>query len=224
MNNSKKINLITIQDKIPNVAFELFRIWTKEMNINKDLLIKNEQKLVIDLQETIIKAIIDLNNSEDLNNKPIGWDVGFVIGFINGNLRTHWHNEYIVKNKEEYKTFIGLRAIKNYLQFDELTKIKINTLYESLMHTDSNICNIDLNVNKVELNVKKLTIDKKSEKGKIQTILNNLIIKQIKIIAEFKNEFSLPIQDFFTIAEIKKLIADNKKLTICLLLIVKQPI
>jgi len=57
-------------------------------------------------------------------------------------LGNHWYQEYIAKTSEAYKTFIGLRAIENYLRFDELAKIRINKLYEHLCYKDSNISSL----------------------------------------------------------------------------------
>lgn len=161
------------------------------------------------MKECIINAIHALKE-KDLDDKPVGWDIGFIIGFVNGNLSQQWHHEYIVKNEEDYKTFAGLKAVQAYLQIDELAEIKINRLYEELMHSKTNLEHIDLELNQSDLDVNNMKIELKPEKGKISTILNNLIMKQIKATVESRVEISLPIGDFFTNSELKSLIDDNR--------------
>ena len=214
MNKTLKIDWTSIDDKIQKVSFDLFRFWTNASGINNTLLIKTEQNLVADLKEAIVNAIHSLNNNEDLDKKPNGWDIGFIIGFVDGNLGKHWYHEYIAKNSEEYKTFKGLRAIEAYLKTNEIAEIKINKLYEDLLDEDSNILNSNLKIKETDLDEKRVEIVQNAKSGKILTILNNLIMEQIKVVAELENKVQLPIGDYFTISELKKLIADNKNKTI----------
>jgi len=50
------------------------------------------------------------------------------------------------------------------------------------------------------------------EKGELLTLINNLIMKQIKLISEQKSDISLPIENYFASSEIQQLIDDNKML------------
>jgi len=202
------LDLSAVKKKIPKVAFELFRFWTKEAGIAQTLTIKTEQQLVQDLEDTLKNGINALRE-KDLDQKPLGWDIGFIIGFLDGNLGEHWHHEYVAQNSEVYKSFLGLRAIENYLRFDELIKIRIDTLYEHLSKEDSNIDNLQLTVTKTDLSIDGLTLQPTSEEGKVMAILHNLIGQQIKLVAAMKNTVELPIEKYFLTAEIERLIADN---------------
>lgn len=213
MYKSLKVDWTSIDDKIQKVSFDLFRFWTNESGINDTLLIKTEQTLVADLKKAIVNAIHSLNNNKDLDKKPIGWDIGFIIGFVDGNLGKHWYHEYIVKNSEEYKTFKGLRAIETYLKTNEIAEIKINKIYEDLLDEDSNILNSNLKIRETDLDEKRLEIVQNAKRGMILTILNNLIMERIKVVAELENKVLLPIGDYFTTSELKRLIEDNKKKT-----------
>ena len=213
MDKIQKIDLTSIDDKIQKATFELFRFWTKASGINDALIIKTEQRLIEDLKEVIGKAIKSLNSRDDLHEKPNGWDIGFIIGFVDGNLGKHWYHEYIAKNSKEYKTYKGLRAIEAYLKTNEIAEIKINKIYENLLEEDSNILNSNPKIKETYLDEKGIEIVENTESGRVLTILNNLIMEQIKVVAELENKIELPIGDYFTIYELKKLLEDNKKKT-----------
>lgn len=206
------LDFSSIENKIPSISFDLFRYWSKEIGIHEKIIIKTEQILIQDFKEVLSNAITALNKKDDLESKSPGWDVGFIIGFIDGNLGKNWHHEYIVKNSEAYKTFIALRAIENCLTFDEVCKVRIDEIYKTLINSDSNIQNLKIEINKTDFDLDKLDIIKMNEEGKVMAILNNQIIKLIKQIASEENTASLPIRDFLTLKEIEQLIADNKRI------------
>lgn len=74
----------------------------------------------------------------------LGYDIGFMLGFIKSNLNGHLVNEYIRKQSQAYKEFTALKAIKNYLEFDELATIRLEKIYEELMKKEANLNNLDL--------------------------------------------------------------------------------
>ncbi len=205
----QKIDLSSIENKIPEVAFELFRYWTKAYGIDKKIEIKSEQVLVSDLKETIKSALESLNKKEDLSEKPKNWDVGYIIGFINGNLGKHWRHEYITKNSKDYKLFLGLKAINLYLKNDDLTTIKINKFYDILLNEDSNLNNLESEIQYTDLDFDKFEITEKNKSGRVLTVLNNLIMEYVKNLSELDNKVSLPVDDNFSKSEIKQLILDN---------------
>lgn len=210
MNNSKKVNLSSLNEKLPKAAFGLFRYWINKAELSDKISIKNERSLVQDLKDTLSKALNSLFKKEDLKDKPPGWDIGFIIGFVNGNLGESWHHQYIAKNSEDYKVFAGLKAIEGYLQFDELARLRINELYRHFLEEDSNVNNIEIEITKNYFEERKFKIYKTSETGKILTIVNNLILRKILEISNTTTEVDLPIRDYFSSQDIKKLIEDNK--------------
>ncbi len=206
------LNLSSIQNKIPSVSFGLFRYWSKEIGIHEKTIIKTEQLLIQDFKESLTNAIIALNKEDDLESKAPGWDVGFIIGFIKGNLGKHWYHEYVVKNSDDYKTFIALRAIENYLEFDEVCKVRIDEIYKTLINSGSNIQNLKVEINKLDFDIDKLQIKESPEEGKVMAALSSQIIKIIKHIANKENSVSLPIGEFLSKNEIEQLIEDNKRI------------
>ena len=203
------IDLTSIDQKIPKASFDLFRHWTKVVGISEKIVIKSEQSLVADLRNAIEAAIKALKHQSNLSRKPWGWDIGFIIGFIDSNLGNHWFFEYVTKNSEKYKAFAALRAIETYFRFNDIAKIRTDSLYRRFLEEDSNIENIKIEVTKQDLEVKNLEVYSTSEEGMTMTILNNLIIRQVKTVTKMKNNVKLPIQDYFSIEEIEKLIDDN---------------
>jgi len=209
MSKIKDVDLSSIENKFQKVAFDLFRFWTKEMDINESLIIKTEQLLVSDLKDSISKAVVSLYKRKDLHEKPLGWDIGYIIGFIKGNLGSYWYHEYVIKNGPEFKEYSGLSAVYNYLRFEKLAELNIDKIYEFLLNQDSNISNMILEVNEIEISKKNLNVTQNARSGKILTILNNMMVKQLKVLAEMENRVKLTINTYFTTAEIEKLIADN---------------
>ena len=133
MENRESFDLNAVSNKIQMAAFELFRYWTQEFGISDKLIIRDESVLVEDLKEAFCNAVIALYNVEDLKYKIWGWDIGYILGCVEGYLGYHWHHEYIVKNSDAYKTLCGLRAVEGYLKFDKLAKIKVNKLYSHIL-------------------------------------------------------------------------------------------
>lgn len=211
MQNKKEINLSAVEEKIPLAAFGLFRYWLQQIDFANELVIKSEQLLIEDLRKAIQKALLSLKE-EDLTFKIWGWEVGFIIGFVKGNLHSHWYQEYVIKRSNTYKQFLGLRAIENYLEFDEVTKLKVNNLYDHLLNKELNILKPKIEVTKQSLEVSTRIIHDTEDKGKILPIINNLILEKI---LEVSNQIShvdidLPINDYFSDREILQLIFQNQ--------------
>ncbi|MEA3444794.1 MAG: hypothetical protein U9R19_08740, partial [Bacteroidota bacterium] len=88
------------------IAFDLFRKWTKNATLdypNNDFTIIDETILVNDLKDTLnssLRCLVEEEKNE--KRKILGYDFGFIIGFIQGNLNKHWFNEYIIKRTDLY--------------------------------------------------------------------------------------------------------------------------
>ena len=214
MTNTNEVNISSIAEKLPSAAFGLFRFWTDKVGLSEKTTIKNEQILIHDLKNSIEQAVKSLLLKENLDGKPMGWDIGFVLGFTGSNLERGWHHDYITRNSETYKTFAGLKAIETFLKFDDLAKIRINEMYRYFMENDSNIAGIELDTDKNDFIPEKLKISKTSETGKITAIVNNLIIQQIIKVSNIESNVQLPVQDYLSTEYIEKLIADNSHIGI----------
>ncbi len=205
-----------LKEKIIKNAFQMFRDWTenaKEDYPQYDFVIIDEQKLVIDLEETIKSAIKSLKKDER-EHKEEGYKIGFVCGFIQSNLNQKWVHEYIAKQTNDYKNFMMLKTIQEYFEFKEIEFIRLNKLYKIMVEKDSNLENIHgkpekLDIQK-ELDIKSEdfdVIDLKNQKNDIEILLQNMIIKQIKTIFDEENDnYMFDTDNYFSRTEIKELI------------------
>jgi hypothetical protein len=203
------IRLSAIEDKLSKAAFELFRLWTKEMGISTTVIIKNESHLVNDLNNAIRNGIHTLFTKKDRTTKSKNWQKGFLIGFISGNLGRKWYHEYIIKNSDGYKTLIGLKSLQAYLQFDELTSIKINQLYVNYLEHDVQFEIESPKITQLDFDSQSLKPVASEEKGQIEAILNNLIIQQIMAYTKKESGVDLKIEAVFSDEDIERLIDEN---------------
>ena len=210
MSRLPSVNLAPIETKLAPSAFNLFRCWTARVNSSDNIVIKDEQVLVDDLRDTFHDAVRSLAE-KDMTDKPVGWDVGFVLGFVGGSLGVKWHHDYVVRNSDEYKAFAALKAIESYLTFDELTRVRIDKLYDHVANENSNLDHINLNIMEKDISLETLEEVTTSSQGRVMTTLKNMIVRQISIVAKMKNTHDLPIRDFFAYHEIKHLIDINER-------------
>ena len=72
------------------IAFDLFKIWTKEAIVdypNNDFTLIDETNLVNDLKDSLSSAVRCLVKEEKAEQRRVlGYDYGFIVGFIQGNL------------------------------------------------------------------------------------------------------------------------------------------
>jgi len=206
----KEVDLKAVEGKIAEAAFDLFRYWTKQLDIHQQLVIKTEERLVEDLRETLIDAILSLN--EEKAGRGASWDLGFVFGFIMGALGERWHQEYWVKNQDSYRIFVGLRALEHYVDTNKLAGIKIEEIYKDMMVDGSNIQDprIDISLPDSE-EVEKLGEESLSA-ANLKFLLNHFILEQIQVLNEYRNTVKLPVKEVFSRSEIRQLINDNKDL------------
>ncbi len=211
------MDLFLLENKIPKAAFDLFRFWTSKLGDDqKQIIINNEQVLISDLRQAFKEALKVLLAKENRHKKAEGWQIGFVLGFVGANLSRGWYQDYIVRNSRGYKIFTGIQAIESYLKFDKVAKSRIDRIYEHLLMEDINLENVDPHIQKNDIEIDKKTakIEFKTggDHGKIDAILNDLKVKQIKKVVKIKNKNlpKLPIQDHFTTWEIDELIRINE--------------
>lgn len=122
-------------------VFDLFRYWTSEAKIiypNHNFDIQDESDLITEFENTVKSACKALNKEKNKEKRLIiGFDSGFVDGFIRSSLDTHWYFEFIYKKSDAYKEFLAIKAVKLYLEVNTKALNGIQKLYEHLLTTDS---------------------------------------------------------------------------------------
>jgi len=201
------------KEKIEKIAFDMFREWTqnaKKELPHLDFTIIDETKLVEDLRETISKANSAIHNYEKAERrKQLGFDKGYICGFICGNLNTNWYNEYVIKQSNQYKEFIVFKSLKIYLELFELERIKINNIYTHLFFEDLNIYQ-DTSVKHTNLQHDSLKEIDTMPKDQILVVLNNQIHNYINDYMKLnKPDFLDSVEKYFTDDEINAIIANN---------------
>jgi hypothetical protein len=140
---------ITRKD-IASKAFEMFREWTTGARFyfpTLDFTIIDESVLVQDLVKSIQsarKALLD--EKHDAKRVKLGYDVGFMLGFIGGQLDAHWTHEYITKQSREYKEFTALSAVRQYFFVNEIAAIHTIELYKHLLTRNANLDNLSTQI------------------------------------------------------------------------------
>mgnify|MGYP003564998878 CR=1 FL=1 len=212
------MNLTVIREKIDNIAYSLFKEFLNKAEKHYpdlDFTIKDEKIIVNDLEETIISALKSLyEEKHDIKRLIPLWEVGFILGFIQGNLNSHWFNEYIRKRSEDFKSIVALNAIKRFLDYDEIKLIEIAYLYKELYKSDINLLNSDTSIPNFEIDIKNFnysnTNDYLDEIDTIKTCVEKIRIKKIFEYAKTDSPMYLPNLDkYFTTEQIQKIIKAN---------------
>ena len=211
-----KIDLKVIESKLPKIAFDLFRDWTQRAKVDYpayDFTIKDERHLVKDLKLSVSSAIRNLywNNTFKSGDYPIGWDIGFVLGFIQGKLNVSWTHEYIVKQSNDYKSLTALKAIQLYLKGNEVAMMQIDDFYHELLESDLNLMepNFDIIKRSLDFN-EQFKFKKSNKKGRTLTMLNNLLLTNtIRITNEEHRLYLEDLDHHISTEEIRALIDQN---------------
>ncbi|MFH1005643.1 MAG: hypothetical protein V1781_09180 [Bacteroidota bacterium] len=204
-----------IKLKIKNISFQMFRDWTKNA-IKKypdyDFTIIDESILLNDLIQTIKSAVKSLKEEEVLNRKKQDYDVGFIRGFIHGNLNLHWYHEYIRKRSQDYKDLMILKAIQLYFDMEEISTIKIENLYKKIYQSEMNLENIFVKVDKKKfahfgIDYLPPELDESRHENLIACFIENQIKEKIaSILKNVDESFLLKIENYFNDDDIKQII------------------
>ena len=191
-------------------AFNMFRDWVKNASEKYPGYVFNvldESLLVSDLTNTIKTAINCLKKSENINRSIEGYEIGYMLGFIQSNLNVNWGLEYILKQSEIFKNFMALKAISSYLESEPLALIQINEIYKHLVLEDSNIFGPNINIEKQLFGAYKTNLLFKNETANTQIALGNVIKSHLtQFLAEKTGDFLPETENYFTTAEIEKLL------------------
>ena len=209
MSTAHNFDLAPMANYLPSAAFGLFRYWTAAVNLPAEIAVRSEEVLVENLRDVLHGALRALNRKSTTTQKPPGWEVGFVIGYVDGSLAQLWQHEYISKRAEPYKAVLALRAVELFFKTNELANIQVERLYVELLEADSNIMSPDYEVTQLQLNPKTRQVFPTDTKGRVATLLNNLLLQQIKSSIEPATEVQLPVRDHLPEKVIRALIDLN---------------
>ena len=212
------MNLSSIEDKIPAVAFALFRKWTKnaqESFPDYDFTISNEQVLVNELKTAIAGALKELfKPKNDSKRFHPGWECCFISGFIEGMLGRRWFTEYISKRSKDYKLIMALNAMELFLENDESAKLHTNQIYKELITNNTNLRHTSPEIPDLKGELKSPSgsdwSDALEETDYITRSLESLrIAKIMKFISHKQPDIMPGLRNRFSVEEITRLIADN---------------
>jgi len=137
------ITKLTIASK----AFEMFRDWSsivKHYHPEISFCIIDETVLVNDLIDVITSAKKTLNSGKYIEDRKIvGFDIGFMLGYIGSQLNVIWETNYLYKNLPQYKELMMLKAIQLYFLTDTVNPNNIDKIYRELINEDINIDDFD---------------------------------------------------------------------------------
>jgi len=212
------INTSSIENNLQSTSFNLFRKWienAKKLYTSYDLIISDERVLANDLKETIEGSVISLFKKENEDNRlKSGWSIGFIYGFIEGNLNFHWFHEYISKQSEDYKQIVALQAVQNYLESEELAKIQIHDIYKGLLLEDVNLRKMEVNAKKYDVDIEERKYDISEEYSEnieaVGVYLDNQINAMVINFAKREvPDFMPEIDSYFEDKRIEELIRMN---------------
>lgn len=143
-----------IKNVLQEIAFEMFRDFTKSVNEKHPEIktsIINETKIVNDLISTIKAAKKKLKEKYQDKLEIERFQVGFMLGFIRSNLNTKWVYEYVIKQSNEYKEFLVIKALQIFFKDNILDRIKVDEIYKNLLASDNNLLGVDAGIIKIKI-------------------------------------------------------------------------
>ncbi len=197
-----------------NKAFPLFTDWITNAKLSYPQLnyqISDATIFKNDLQNAMFKAVNGLNKAEKIEcRKSIGYDYGFICGFIQGNLNAAWYSEYIYKQTNQYKLFTVINTIDSFFKFDDLLRIRLSNLYTEHYKTQLNLENIDAKID-IDLPKNLDFLDIENSGNPILVALENIKIEMIKkMFCDKTPDFLTTVSTYFTHEDIAAIIKQNE--------------
>lgn len=203
--------------KIKGIAESLFTNWTAAAKLRyPDTLFQASNEILVDdLMDAFAKGLEFVWRNENQAKHGIPeWAVGCLLGTVSSTLNTHWSQEYIYKQTNEYKELCFLKTITQYLKIDATAIKKTESLYNHMIHKEINTAEESGKNEKIICinQFKKNKKTKNSFKSNIISYLESIYFeKHFVIFGEIlKNKFTFPLADFFNTDEIMQLIASVK--------------
>lgn len=211
-----------MENKIEHIAYELFRQWTKKAALDYpdlDFTIIDEGVLLKNFKESLHQALNSLIKTEKAEKRLMsGYDYGFVVGFIQGNLNTLWFFEYITKRSNVFKSLLINKALWMYLQNETVAAIKIQAIYEKMYEESVNLESLDYDLPKAKItdyNIDKLQAAEFGgyEDNLVMVFLKNKISEQVLSLLKIKAKNYLPdLENYLSITLVEKWIYDKEEL------------
>ncbi len=126
------------QDELHKKAKLIFEEWAKAAQNDfpdYSFELKDEEQVVIDLQETIIDAV---KSAKKESTKENSYRVGLVWGYLQGALNKKWYSEYILKRSEQFKTTMALTALRDLLLENDYFRSEVEAKYRELLEENTN--------------------------------------------------------------------------------------
>lgn len=211
-----------MENKIERIVYELFRQWTKKAALDYpdlDFTIIDEGVLLKNFKESLHQALNSLIKTEKAEKRLMsGYDYGFVVGFIQGNLNTLWFFEYITKRSNVFKSLLINKALWMYLQNETVAAIKIQAIYEKMYEESVNLESLDYDLPKAKItdyNIDKLQAAEFGgyEDNLVMVFLKNKISEQVLSLLKIKAKNYLPdLENYLSITLVEKWIYDKEVL------------
>ncbi|MBA2711226.1 MAG: hypothetical protein H0U57_11620 [Tatlockia sp.] len=150
------------------------------------------------------------NENQSKRNIP-EWSVETILKIVPSTLNTHWSQEYIFKQTQEFKELGFLKVITQYLKIDTLAHKKIEALYKHLINKEMNRIEVNCVRNEKIIDLKQF----KQNKTNKNNFRNNMVdyLESIYFEKHFilfgeilKNKYRLVLTDFFDNEEINRLV------------------
>lgn len=125
MNYKKKIRQSILVFKIKSIAEKVFSTWLENASVIYDLSPTYIERIKDDETESIFlerlnSAINSLVKEKSDDKKSIkGWSFGFLCGHIQGGIDVEWVNKYVIEPSKDYENLMKLKAIKEFINFDD---------------------------------------------------------------------------------------------------------
>jgi hypothetical protein len=201
----------TMKNQLQQIAFDMFRDFKKsviEKHPKLKICISNETQIINDLISTIkiAKKKLKEKNKEKLEMGK--FQIGYLSGFIRSNLNSKWIYEYIVKQSNEYKEFLVIKALLIHFKDNFLDQIRVVAIYNDLLHLDNNILDADSHISKKEIEKNELNeLNQVASESQLLQTLDNYINKYISdfLNNESDETYVLPVEKYFNEKELMEI-------------------
>ncbi len=213
--NWQDMKITSVEPQLPSIAFNFFRSWTesiKKIKPDLDLTIENELFLVENLKKALKKGLANLFYSEGFHTQDRDWAIACLTGIVEGNLYTSWEFEYITKQSEGYKQFVGIKVLLEYLRFDTVIETRLEDLYKHFLASNTNLADIKSEVALQDLlKLSDISLNDTPNRKNIKTIFDNLLEQQILKLVDTKYDYEdLYISKWLTTEMVAGVIEENE--------------
>lgn len=205
------------KNEIQQIAFEMFRDFTKsvvEKHPEIKICINNETKIVNDLKSTIELAQKRLKEKYLTEKEIENFHFGFMLGFIRSNLNTKWVYEYIIKQSNQYKEFLVIKALQIFFNDNLVDRIRVDAKYKDLLANDNNLLDFEAHIVKVEIGNNEVDeLNQSTNESQLLQTLENYIDKYISdyMQKEEAETYVWPVVKYFNTRGIKQLVTFDFK-------------